>query len=169
LPNVLQVDIPKSNIELWWPAGHGPQKLYDAVATWHPAGGLGSCSDAHIINTDDPAGIEDASSLTVTAQAEAAPLALQAFGCSEAKRQVGFRTVELVTVPLAEAAKELAPGTKPATGDGTEGKPPSGVGWGVVERNCDAASPAVVDVETHAPASPLLHGNMVQGTALLHA
>ncbi|KIZ07627.1 mannosidase, beta A, lysosomal [Monoraphidium neglectum] len=118
----LQVDIPKSNIELWWPAGHGPQKLYDAVATWHPAGGLGSCSDAHIINTDDPAGIEDASSLTVTAQAEAAPLALQAFGCSEAKRQVGFRTVELVTVPLAEAAKELAPGTKPATGDGTEGE-----------------------------------------------
>lgn len=62
-----------------------------------------------VYNTDAPSG-----------RAAAAP-ASKAFGCSEARRDVGFRTVELVTLPLAESAKELAPGLPAPTGADAEG------------------------------------------------
>ena len=68
------------------------------------------CGEAPIFNTDDPA-----------AAAAPAPAAKK-FGCSVARRNVGFRTVELVTTPPAEAAKELAPGAPAPTGADAEGE-----------------------------------------------
>jgi len=106
----MQVQIPKSKVELWWPAGHGAQKLYASTVTWAPAGGPMVCGEAPIYNTDKP-----------TDKAGVAPAA-KAFGCSLARRDVGFRTIELVTEPLAEAAKELAPGSAAPQGADAEGE-----------------------------------------------
>jgi hypothetical protein len=105
-----QVEIPKAKVELWWPAGHGAQTLYEGAATWNPKGGPLSCGDAPSYNTDDPA-------LKTTA----AP-GVEALGCSVAKRQIGFRTIELVTNTPAQAGKELAPEAPTPTGADAEGE-----------------------------------------------
>jgi hypothetical protein len=88
---------------------------------WNPKGGPVSCGDAPTYNTDDPA-------LGTTAAPGAEKL-----GCSVAKRQVGFRTIELVTNTPAQAGKELAPEAPAPTGSDAEGEPrapPAGSGQG---------------------------------------
>jgi hypothetical protein len=112
-----QAEVQKDGVELWWPAGHGGQKLYDATVTWQPApgnGGAASCGDAAVLDADQLLQGSDA------APGAAAP-GHQAYYCSAAKRQIGFRTVELVMLPLADAARELATGAAAATGADAEG------------------------------------------------
>jgi hypothetical protein len=102
-------EVERAKVELWWPAGHGAQKLYDSTVTWLPAGGPEACDLASALDADDP-----------VRGAASAPAATK-FGCSFAKREVGFRTIELVTVSPAEGAKELAPGKPAPMGAAAEG------------------------------------------------
>ncbi|KAI8468105.1 MAG: glycoside hydrolase superfamily [Monoraphidium minutum] len=112
----IEFEVPKSQIELWWPAGHGLQKLYDATASWRPSTTpAGACAASPILDADDVAGL-------TSGAAKAAGGAARRFGCSEAKRTIGFRTVELITKPLEVAAKELAPGNSPLTAEESVGE-----------------------------------------------
>jgi hypothetical protein len=105
----LEATIQKDKAELWWPAGHGAQKLYPSTVTWAPAGAADGCAEeANIYNTDKPTTLTGGTA--------------KYFGCSVAKRQIGLRTIELVTGPLAEGAKELAPGTAVPSGADAEGE-----------------------------------------------
>lgn len=108
IPNPdLQVSI-AGPVQLWWPAGYGSQPLYSITATFRPDG----CSACTSAATGPPHG----ASATWAAAGEPTPprsasarRSLSPYGCSSVSRAIGFRTVELVTAPLAEAFADIGP------------------------------------------------------------
>jgi hypothetical protein len=85
----LEIAVPAGRVKLWWPVGYGEQPLYDLVVRYTP-----SSSGAAAAASGNATGAEGAA----------------AGGVSAATRRVGFRTIELVEKPLAEAAEELVGG-----------------------------------------------------------
>ncbi|KAI8475070.1 MAG: glycoside hydrolase superfamily, partial [Monoraphidium minutum] len=94
--------VPAGRVELWWPVGMGGQPLYDLTVGFTPDGE--SCAP--------PSAPELRGAGGGTCAAEGACEGAGGGGggeCSALLRRVGFRTAELVTASMRDAAAELLP------------------------------------------------------------
>lgn len=122
--------IDAGTIELWWPAGYGKQPLYDIIVSFTPASMEKACAipgDAadkgatrKLLDTFIAAAAEEADYKsdnplpmggTIVAASGNLPPACTAAAAdfSTFRRRIGFRTVELVRLPIAEAVKDIFP------------------------------------------------------------
>jgi hypothetical protein len=116
--------VPRSEVELWWPVGLGAQPLYNLTVSFRPSDGSADCGAALAAGKggNDAA----ASALLATpfyrrapptgplppahgdplmraASFRASPYSVGE-ACSAVQRRVGFRTIEVVTLPGPKAA-----------------------------------------------------------------
>jgi hypothetical protein len=119
-------------VELWWPAGYGKQPLYDVIVSFTPASMEAACAvpddsddgtagatrkllDTFIAAAAEEADYRSENPLpmggTFVASSGNLPPACAAAvkDFSTFRRRIGFRTVELVRVPIADAVKDIFP------------------------------------------------------------
>ena len=80
-------------VELWWPSGYGPQRLYNISATFQPA----SCSTCPCLATH---GGGPTSAVMGSSACGGGRGSSSGVSCSSVNRTIGFRTLKLVTDPL---------------------------------------------------------------------
>lgn len=125
----VNLSIPAESVELWWPAGYGKQPMYDVLISFTPESMETACAAS---STVDQGATRKLLDFFVAAAAEEAdyrsenptPMGgtfVAASGnlppaCAKAvknfstfRRRIGFRTVELVRLPIAEAVVDLFP------------------------------------------------------------
>ena len=113
------------DVELWWPAGYGKQFLYEVKVSFTPQSMEDACArladkgpTRKLLNTVIAAAMEASDYISdspaggtfVAAQGSlpaACAVAVQDF--SSFKRRIGFRTVELVRLPIELAVKDMFP------------------------------------------------------------
>jgi len=113
----LTVSVPRSDVELWWPAGLGAQPLYNMTVTFRPADGSMDCGAAMLageagraaapfFRQAPPTGPLPPAAGDPAMRAAARRSAPFPAGesCTAVHRRVGFRTIEVVTQPGSKAA-----------------------------------------------------------------
>jgi len=119
-------------VDLWWPYGYGLQPLYKLSATFQPDGCSSCpCPTTDLYNQSATAAANNSAASTCLQQLQQLPQREQVYdageqqqapappagqnvswsqaACSSVTRMVGFRKLELVTEPLAQAFVDLAP------------------------------------------------------------
>lgn len=120
------ITISADDVELWWPAGYGKQFLYDVTVSFTPDSMEKACArladgpppTRKLLQTFIAAAMEASDYLSdtppggtyVAAQgALPAACAIASRDFSTFRRRIGFRTVELVRLPIDLAVKDLFP------------------------------------------------------------
>jgi hypothetical protein len=116
-----------SAVELWWPAGYGKQPMYDVQVSFTPEAMEKACTvptdkgatrkllDFFVAAAAEEADYREENPMTIGGTFVASSGTLPP-ACAKAvqdfttfRRRIGFRTVELVRLPIAEAVKDLFP------------------------------------------------------------
>jgi hypothetical protein len=124
-----KITVDENAVELWWPVGYGKQFMYDVVISFTPesmrdacaiADDKGSPTNRKLLQTfiaaaaeasdymsEQPVSMDDTFVAGVAALPAACAVAVR--DGSVFKRRIGFRTIELVRLPIGEAVKDLFP------------------------------------------------------------
>jgi hypothetical protein len=117
----LEVEVPRSEVELWWPVDLGKQPLYNLTVAFRPAGSSMDCGAALAAGAREAAPTSAATPFYRRAPPSGPPPAaagdprmraaahkILPFNvgdkCTAVQRRIGFRTIEVVTLPGPQAA-----------------------------------------------------------------
>jgi nicotinate-nucleotide adenylyltransferase len=114
-------------VELWWPAGYGKQPIYDVLISFTPEAMENACAvptntgatrkllDFFVAAAAEEADYREENPMPIGGTFVASSGNLPP-ACAKAvqdfttfRRRIGFRTVELIRLPIAEAVKDLFP------------------------------------------------------------